>query len=187
MRKKLSIMLAAITVLALISAGPVVAQTVPPNPCETDPEIDCVTVCFTQDDVRLSFGEPFNAGTTARVPADLAADLITDDIFEGGPFARLGPCGDGGGGGGNGGGAGGGGDGAAAAPLELTQETEQEAESGDVDQSFDVSQTGDNSNQCASPQGVANTGNPQNVIDLLQAGSEADDFEFEEVGSDITV
>ena len=31
------------------------------------------------------------------------------------------------------------------------------------------------------------TGNPQNVIDLLQAGSEADDFEFEEVGSYITV
>jgi hypothetical protein len=35
--------------------------------------------------------------------------------------------------------------------LELSQETEQEAESGDIDQSFEVSQTGDNSNQCASP------------------------------------
>ena len=32
-----------------------------------------------------------------------------------------------------------------------------------------------------------NFGNPQNVIDLLQAASETDDFEFEEVGSDITV
>ena len=70
---------------------------------------------------------------------------------------------------------------------ELDQDVEQEAESGDIDQSFDVSQTGDNSNQCASPQGVANTGNPQNVTDLLQALSEADDFDFEEVGSDITV
>ena len=84
----------------------------------------------------------------------------------------------------NGGGGGGGG---AAAPLELTQETEQEAESGDIDQSFDVSQTGDNSNQCAGVQGPANTGNPQNVTDLLQAASDADDFGFEEVGSDVTV
>jgi hypothetical protein len=50
-----------------------------------------------------------------------------------------------------------------------------------------VTSTGDNSNQCAGVQGVANTGNPQNVMDLLQAVSEADDFEFEEAGSDITV
>jgi hypothetical protein len=75
----------------------------------------------------------------------------------------------------------------AAAPLELTQETEQEAESGDIDQSFDVSQTGDNSEQCAGLQGAPNTGNPQNVTDLLQAASDADDFGFEEVGSDVTV
>ena len=77
--------------------------------------------------------------------------------------------------------------GAAGGGAPITQEGEQEAESGDIDQSFDVSQTGDNSNQCAGVQGVSNTGNPQNVIDLLPALSEADDFEFEEVGSDITV
>jgi hypothetical protein len=71
--------------------------------------------------------------------------------------------------------------------LEITQESEQEAESGDIDQSFEVTSEGDNSNQCAGVQGVTNTGNPQNVIDLLQAASEADDFEFEEVGSGITV
>ena len=92
------------------------------------------------------------------------------------------PGGDGGDGGG-----GGGGDGAAALPLELTQETEQEGESADINQDFSVTNTGDNSNQCAGVQGVSNTGNPQNVIDLLQAASETDDFEFEEVGSDITV
>jgi hypothetical protein len=34
---------------------------------------------------------------------------------------------------------------------------------------------------------VINTGNPQNVTDLLQAASEADDFELDKVGSDITV
>ena len=93
--------------------------------------------------------------------------------------AQAPPGGGEGGGGGNGGGGNGGG---GAAPLELTQEIEQEAESGDVDQSFEVTSTGDNSNQCAGAQGVSNTGNPQSVTDLLLATSETDDFEFEEVG-----
>src|SRR5918992_6289173 len=69
----------------------------------------------------------------------------------------------------------------------LNQDVEQEAESGDVDQSFDVSGTGDNSNQTAGIQGVANTGNAQNQIGVFQIGSEADDFEFDEVGSSIEV
>jgi hypothetical protein len=69
----------------------------------------------------------------------------------------------------------------------IAQESEQEADSGDVDQSFDVSQEGDNSNQCAGIQGVANTGNAQNQLDLIQYGSEADDFEFDEVGSSVEV
>ncbi len=70
---------------------------------------------------------------------------------------------------------------------EIDQDVEQEAESGDIDQSFDVSQTGDNSNQCVSTQGVANTGNAQNVIDLTQVDGDADDFEFDEVDSSIEV
>jgi Ni/Co efflux regulator RcnB len=69
----------------------------------------------------------------------------------------------------------------------ITQENEQETESGDVDQAFNVSNTGDNSNQCVGLQGVANTGNAQNQTSLIQYGSEADDFEFDEVGSTITV
>ena len=73
------------------------------------------------------------------------------------------------------------------AVAQIGQESEQETESGEVDQSFDVSQTGDNSNQCAGIQGVANTGNAQNQLDLIQYGSEADDFEFDEVGSSIEV
>jgi hypothetical protein len=64
---------------------------------------------------------------------------------------------------------------------------EQEAESGDVDQSFDVSGTGDNSNQTVGTQGVANTGNAQNQLGVFQIGSEADDFEFDDVGSSIVV
>jgi hypothetical protein len=69
----------------------------------------------------------------------------------------------------------------------IAQDFEQEAESGDVNQSFDVSSTGDNSNQCAGIQGVANTGNAQNQTGLIQYGSTADDFEFDEVGSTIEV
>jgi hypothetical protein len=71
--------------------------------------------------------------------------------------------------------------------AQIGQEGEQEAESGEVDQSFTVTGEGDNSNQCAGIQGVANTGNAQNQIDLIQYGSDADDFEFEEVGSNIDV
>jgi hypothetical protein len=70
---------------------------------------------------------------------------------------------------------------------DVDQSFEQDAESGDIDQSFDVSSTGDNSNQCAGIQGVANTGNAQNQISVLQNGSEADDFSFEDSGSSIEV
>ena len=69
----------------------------------------------------------------------------------------------------------------------VSQEFDQEAQSGDVSQSFNVSNTGDNSNQCAGVQGVANTGNAQNQIGVLQYGSEADDFSFEDSGSSIEV
>jgi hypothetical protein len=69
----------------------------------------------------------------------------------------------------------------------IAQESEQEADSGDVDQSFDVSQTDDNSNQCVGIQGVANTGNAQNQTSLIQYGSDADDFEFDEVDSSVEV
>src|SRR4028119_2028919 len=71
--------------------------------------------------------------------------------------------------------------------IEIGQEGEQESESGDVDQSFEVTGEGDNSNQCANIQGVGNTGNAQNVIDVIQYSGEVDGWEFEEVGSTIDV
>jgi hypothetical protein len=71
--------------------------------------------------------------------------------------------------------------------AQISQETEQDAESGELDQSFTVTSSGDNSNQCVGIQGVGNTGNSQNVTDVLQYGSTADEFEFEEVGSTIDV
>ena len=71
--------------------------------------------------------------------------------------------------------------------AQVTQEEEQEAESAELDQTFTVTSTGDNSSQCANIQGVGNTGNTQSLTDILQYGSEADEFEFEEVGSSIDV
>jgi hypothetical protein len=73
------------------------------------------------------------------------------------------------------------------AMAQLEQGTEQEAESGELDQTFEVTGSGDNSNQCVGIQGVGNTGNAQNVLDVIQYGSTADDFEFEEVDSSIDV
>src|SRR5215207_6091044 len=71
--------------------------------------------------------------------------------------------------------------------AQVTQETEQEGESSELDQSFEVTGSGDNSNQCVGIQGIGNTGNAQTLTDVLQYGSEADEFEFEEVGSSIDV
>jgi hypothetical protein len=81
---------------------------------------------------------------------------------------------------------------------DIDQESEQEAESGEVDQAFKVIGSGDNSNQCAGIHGVANTGNAQNLIDVVQLDEDDDfdgdgrlnrnrdgGFEFEEVGSTI--
>ncbi len=77
----------------------------------------------------------------------------------------------------------------AAVPViaQVSQEGEQEGESAELDQSFEVTGSGDNSSQCANIQGVGNTGNAQNITDILQYGSTADEFEFEEVGGTITV
>ena len=71
--------------------------------------------------------------------------------------------------------------------AQVSQEGEQETESGEVSQDFSATSEGDNSSQCANIQGVANTGNAQNQLDLIQYGSEADDFEFDEVGSSVEV
>src|SRR4051812_43380666 len=61
----------------------------------------------------------------------------------------------------------------------ISQDNEQDADSGDLNQSFNVTGGGDNSNQCVGGQVVGNTGNAQNQIGILQYASEADDFEFD--------
>src|ERR687890_176182 len=74
----------------------------------------------------------------------------------------------------------------APALAQVEQEDEQEGESGEVDQSLDVSGSGSNGNQCAPIQSVGQSGNSQGVTDVIESDSEADDFEFEESGSSIT-
>jgi hypothetical protein len=69
----------------------------------------------------------------------------------------------------------------------VSQSFDQQAQSGDVNQSFNVTGGGDNSNQCVGLQGTANTGNAQNQIGVIQYGSEADDFSFEDSGASINV
>lgn len=69
----------------------------------------------------------------------------------------------------------------------ISQDFDQEADSGDVDQSFEVSSDGDNSNQSVGTQGVTNTGNAQSQFGFTQFDSEIDDFEFEDGGADIDV
>jgi len=61
----------------------------------------------------------------------------------------------------------------------VSQEPEQEAESGDLNQSFTVTSSGDNSNQSASVQGTVNTGNAQNQVDVEQVDSSAKKIEVE--------
>ena len=70
---------------------------------------------------------------------------------------------------------------------EISQENEQNAESGDATQNINVSGGGDNSNQIAGVQGVVNTGNAQNQIGITQIGSDTDDFSFEDSAASINV
>src|SRR5215212_5039465 len=69
----------------------------------------------------------------------------------------------------------------------LFQTSDQQAESGNVDQSFLVTGGGANSNQCVGVQGVANTGNAQIELNILNVGGEIDDFELEDLESSLTV
>jgi hypothetical protein len=55
----------------------------------------------------------------------------------------------------------------------------QEAESGEVNQSFTVTSTGDNSNQSAAVQGTVNTGNAQSQTSVVQSSLEAENIEVE--------
>ena len=73
------------------------------------------------------------------------------------------------------------------AMAQVEHDFEQETESGDVDQSFPVSSEGSNGNQCVNASGVANTVNLQTQSGSIQYASDIEDFEQDEIGSDLSV
>jgi LPXTG-motif cell wall-anchored protein len=75
----------------------------------------------------------------------------------------------------------------APAIAQVGQESDQGGESGDINQSFNVTGGSSNGNSCTPLQGTAQSGNSQGQIDVTQSDkSNADDFEFEDSGSNIT-
>ncbi|HEX2107794.1 MAG TPA: hypothetical protein VHF70_00760 [Rubrobacteraceae bacterium] len=79
---------------------------------------------------------------------------------------------------------------AVAAPIAMAQgerESEQDVESGEVDQSFEVTGSS-NSSQCAPIQSAAQTGNAQDLVGVISAArEEGGDVTFEEGGSSVTL
>src|SRR3712207_2960216 len=74
------------------------------------------------------------------------------------------------------------------AVAQVGQENDQEGASGEDDQSFTVSGSGDGANQCAALLGGAQSGNSQSQICVTQSDeSEADDVEFDETGSAVAL
>jgi hypothetical protein len=56
----------------------------------------------------------------------------------------------------------------------VSQTPEQQVESGDSSQTFNVTGGGDNSNACQGIQGISNTGNSVNSTNVLQYASEGE-------------
>jgi hypothetical protein len=79
---------------------------------------------------------------------------------------------------------------AVAAPIAMAQgerESEQDVESGEVDQSFSVTGSS-NSSQCAPIQSAAQTGNTQELIGVIDSAREdGGDVTFEDGGSSVTL
>ncbi len=71
--------------------------------------------------------------------------------------------------------------------MEITQDFEQESESSDIDQSFEVTSTGDNGSHCANVSGDENTGNLQDTTGSLQFASDIEEIEQEDIGSDLSI
>src|ERR671932_2839452 len=68
--------------------------------------------------------------------------------------------------------------------AQVTQESEQEADSGDATQNFTVTGGGDNSNACQGVQGITNTGNATNQTSVLQyANTDGGDVEVDDSGN----
>ena len=75
----------------------------------------------------------------------------------------------------------------APALAQTEQDSEQEGESGEVDQAVDVSSSGGSANQCAQILAAAQSGSAHNVTDVIEAESDADEFEFEDSDTSISI
>ena len=71
------------------------------------------------------------------------------------------------------------------AVAQVTQEGEQEGDSGEVGQSFTVTGDGSNGSSCSGLSGGSQTGNSQGQTDLDQYASDAHQFEFDESGANV--
>ncbi|HEX2109520.1 MAG TPA: hypothetical protein VHF70_09630, partial [Rubrobacteraceae bacterium] len=59
--------------------------------------------------------------------------------------------------------------------VEITNSREQNADSGDLDQTVSITGPGDNASQCLGIQPIGNTGNAQNQVSVQPGGDNADD------------
>ena len=75
----------------------------------------------------------------------------------------------------NGGGNGGG--------TEISQDNEQDVESGDSAQNITVTGGGDNSNACQGVQGISNTGNATSQTNILQYANDSPDVEIDDTAN----
>src|SRR4051812_44027377 len=67
--------------------------------------------------------------------------------------------------------------------AQVTQEPEQEVESGDSSQTFTVTDGGDNSNACQMVQGISNTGNALSNTNVLQYVADGSEVEVDDSGN----
>ena len=67
--------------------------------------------------------------------------------------------------------------------AQVSQENEQEVESGDATQNINVTGGGDNSNACQGVQGVVNTGNATNNTGVLQYANTGTEVEVDDSGN----
>ena len=67
--------------------------------------------------------------------------------------------------------------------AQVSQETEQEPESGDATQNVNVTGGGDNSSSCQMVQGITNTGNATNQTSVLQYANSDAEFEQDDSGN----
>jgi hypothetical protein len=65
----------------------------------------------------------------------------------------------------------------------VSQENEQDVESGDSTQNINVTGGGDNSNACQGVQGISNTGNATNQTSILQYANDNPDVEVDDSGN----